>query len=1251
MKQLSKLALALSLPLVAMSASAAPMAEKVKTRPDISKMRYQARNYKSLLGSDKTAKIDQLNKRMAAASKLAGKAADAGLTPDFIIADSDQYEYIDGPDGSVFLCKSEFDTKEIKYEYYTAKEIEGYKFTIYDTNYNVIGEIKDKVKFDTTSDPENPEIRVASLGITPVITKKFFNSDEKYEVMVYFNMNTPNYTVNSRSVAYQLGGEKDEEGNDIPLCTIPGNLSDVLEVNADRWSENFYLTFVNEYNFPIAPDDDSYVGYVNSMGALIETYKKASYGQTMPTKFFEYKFRLNDWPGDQENATPFISRCIDGKPYFITNGYTDGLWTFKEPEDEYSFAEQLWNENTDYFVDIYQPISLEEPNLIQHTEIEVNKSPGDNIFATFYFVGDLAYRNDINFDYCEEEGKANLVITTKDWDGAEMASTANYYLYAPNGSLEATLGENIDGYLGMSDIEGQEPEYMFVIEKGGEYTFEFLNPFNGNVHHSFSQVRPWKDDYEGLYVNADRIADGDTYKYCFELMSLGADDEGNDLMRIAWLNTDGEIESIDEVNMGQNVRMAKVYIDQSVLSPYTFDTTPEREYMIIVKRGDEFSTQIQEYFLIGTAASEKNPVGNILLELTKDKELGNLMQVSTMCMDSNPLLWVMYYNNDTDKYSQLIYNLPFNPFAGGDGTAENPYKVATIGDLQCVRNNLGAHYELVDDIDASNFNFMSIGSSQKPFTGTIKGNGHTITNLTVAGLDSYNAMFENLSQANISGITFVNPTVKISDASYNALIACYVQQSTLSDIHLIGLNADSESATGSFGGIVNQLTLNSSIKDSSVTNASINLPGASTVGGIAADSRTGSTILSSAFSGSINAESIVGGILATSSSNSGSITDCHVDADLNAGHIVGGIIGDMDTRISIDHCYVEGTLTASTTYGTKIVQKGYAVGGIAGNISTYHVNNDSSAEDTPISNPRNVINNCFVNLEAINVPELPEGNQSSVHRIAGFTSINDLTPDWDNIEDYLNIDKFLPTSAENGLKNNYAIASLTKVDNGVEADVNTTEGKDIEASELNEEFFKSLGFKYGATTETPWKDVPENDPSLFHEFGAKFMLDEITAEANHSFDADLIVISRKPLTEESFIDGFSCEISDESVAEMNGNLAINNNVASIGFNALKPGTAEFTANVNGTLSKVKFNIVPESESSIGEIAAANAVNISFNGNLVTAEGAAIAVFSIDGKKVAAGYSTLSLASLADGIYVVTATDAAGNKATRKLLLQ
>ncbi|PSQ58341.1 MAG: hypothetical protein BRD23_07165, partial [Halobacteriales archaeon SW_9_67_25] len=88
-------------------------------------------------------------------------------------------------------------------------------------------------------------------------------------------------------------------------------------------------------------------------------------------------------------------------------------------------------------------------------------------------------------------------------------------------------------------------------------------------------------------------------------------------------------------------------------------------------------------------------------------------------------------------------------YDGGDGTADSPYEVTNVSQLQCSGANhsdasslsdaLGSNYTLVSDIDAndtSSWNggdgFDPIGNSSDKFAGTFDGDGYNITGLRIA---------------------------------------------------------------------------------------------------------------------------------------------------------------------------------------------------------------------------------------------------------------------------------------------------------------------------------------------------------------------------------------------------------------------------------------------------------------------------------------------------------------------------------------
>lgn len=87
----------------------------------------------------------------------------------------------------------------------------------------------------------------------------------------------------------------------------------------------------------------------------------------------------------------------------------------------------------------------------------------------------------------------------------------------------------------------------------------------------------------------------------------------------------------------------------------------------------------------------------------------------------------------------LLSALPlFAQFAGGTGTAQNPWQVATADHLSNVRSYLDGHFIQTADIDLGvapwndGAGWAALGQySHLPFGGNYNGNGHTISGLYV----------------------------------------------------------------------------------------------------------------------------------------------------------------------------------------------------------------------------------------------------------------------------------------------------------------------------------------------------------------------------------------------------------------------------------------------------------------------------------------------------------------------------------------
>ncbi|MDR0686642.1 MAG: hypothetical protein LBF79_04225 [Dysgonamonadaceae bacterium] len=89
---------------------------------------------------------------------------------------------------------------------------------------------------------------------------------------------------------------------------------------------------------------------------------------------------------------------------------------------------------------------------------------------------------------------------------------------------------------------------------------------------------------------------------------------------------------------------------------------------------------------------------------------------------------------------------PLSEFAGGQGTPENPYQIATAKQLENVRNHLDRNFVLTSDINLASYeNWEPIGTlvfanpeedqetpvMELAFTGVFDGGGHTVSNIII----------------------------------------------------------------------------------------------------------------------------------------------------------------------------------------------------------------------------------------------------------------------------------------------------------------------------------------------------------------------------------------------------------------------------------------------------------------------------------------------------------------------------------------
>ena len=188
--------------------------------------------------------------------------------------------------------------------------------------------------------------------------------------------------------------------------------------------------------------------------------------------------------------------------------------------------------------------------------------------------------------------------------------------------------------------------------------------------------------------------------------------------------------------------------------------------------------------------------------------------------------------------SAVSHAVTLQGFAGGTGTSENPWQIATAAQLNEVRYFLGStnsdkHFILIDNIDlgVSPYNegegWVPIGDYASPFTGNFDGNGKTITGLyiNISGKYDY-GLFGNVVGGHIQNVGLTN--VNINAYQFSGGLAGYYD-GTIANVFVAG----SISGQGNVGGLVGQLS-SAMGYSSNVENAwaAVNVTGISNLGGL-----------------------------------------------------------------------------------------------------------------------------------------------------------------------------------------------------------------------------------------------------------------------------------------------------------------------------------------------------------------------------------------------------------------------------------
>jgi len=255
----------------------------------------------------------------------------------------------------------------------------------------------------------------------------------------------------------------------------------------------------------------------------------------------------------------------------------------------------------------------------------------------------------------------------------------------------------------------------------------------------------------------------------------------------------------------------------------------------------------------------------------------------------------------------------------GAGTSTNPYKIHTAEELYAIRGGaegyeewgLDDHYRLMTDIDLSGYsNWTPLGdyasSTANIFTGTLDGNGHTISNLTISTSSNEQGLFGRMgSGGKISnhkltgvGVTGGSNIGGLAGSSDGTIMDCSV--------------AGSVSGTTVVGGFVG-FNSGSTISNCNATSTVSGYSESDSVGGFTGWNH--STIFDCYSTGAVSGSSDIGGFVGY---NQGTITDCYSTGSISGTSEVGGFIGHVHSGAITDCYYDSNTSGRNDTTGGSI---------------------------------------------------------------------------------------------------------------------------------------------------------------------------------------------------------------------------------------------------------------------------------------------------------------------------------------------
>jgi len=256
-------------------------------------------------------------------------------------------------------------------------------------------------------------------------------------------------------------------------------------------------------------------------------------------------------------------------------------------------------------------------------------------------------------------------------------------------------------------------------------------------------------------------------------------------------------------------------------------------------------------------------------------------------------------------------------FAGGNGTAEDPYQIADWWHLDNVRNYLSSHFIVVNDLDSNSIGYTELASptahegkgwqpiavSNNTFVGSFEGQGYDIYDLFINRPDeSEVGLFGAVGEGGVIGNVGVNGNVtgydnagglvgKNEGAISNSYSTCRV----IGNYNVGGLAGKNDNS------------------DVAVTDSCSagNVTGANNVGGLVGWNREG-TMSRSYAAGRVTGNDNVGGL---AGKNDDTAINSYATGGVTGNDNVGGLVGRNDNTGNVSNSYSTGSVSGNLHFG------------------------------------------------------------------------------------------------------------------------------------------------------------------------------------------------------------------------------------------------------------------------------------------------------------------------------------------------